>query len=960
MSSDFLELIEIESNDTIATALPVPLSVDNPLAIATGTINFDFDNNRDVDASEDVDFYAFDLAVGDTIKLDLDEADGPKPLIIGELILFDSEGNNLVRGLPTAPAPDDAFTSIQPFIEFTATEAGTYYAGVSAFFNQFYDPFTAGSGNGFDLQEFGNNGFGNYELVFELVNSETPVTPPPATTPDIPPSDAPPQVSIQTFAGVYGIDGSLVVPAAVETVNDIGLDPILALGGSTISLLLTTEGDIPNTGVEVVLSTGINLAEYAFTFEQFFRGAEILGPVLDSAGNPSGIRLNITDNNALINLTLFDKPELETDGPEEITFTIEDNPGITVNPETAASTVTVYDNVAAYNDAIAVPTPSTEPVVGLTVEDSALVEADGNAARLIFTLSEPPPPEGLTVAVLTATPSAASVNQVFQGLGQFDVLNAEVSGGVFPTPDFTGAGFYFNIREQTAQISVAAFPDAEIEGIQEFQVFLQESAGYQIDPGASSAVITTADTVDSLPQLSLSVTPSVLIESEGTVSVHTFGLSTTPPEGGIVVSVTADGLDEFDIAGLTTTGITGEISVAESNPPQLIFTMTDATATISLPVSDDGESEGVETATFTLNPSDEYQVAPLAGVGSAQIVDTPEQVPPSPVEVEFNDTLDSAIAIPSPTSDEPIVISGEAFYRLDFSNPATWKDISEDVDLYSFDLAAGDAISVDIDAIAPDGSESLLQPVLRIFDASGSELDSVGQVDTLDAITPGAGAAALTFTAQSDGTYYAGISVLGNDDYDPTISGSGSGWTIAGVTEPGAYEVTFSVPSSGNADGVDFDSDGLSAGDVVTDQIDGVTISVAEDLDAMIFDSANPTGGDKDLASDELGNILIISEDGDSTDPDDNIRGGTLMFDWDGVVSLDSIGLLDIEESGGFVTLYGADDSTVLTTVDIPGLANNSLQSLSLSTADVGRMDVFLMGSGAIADIVVNTADSLA
>ncbi|MEM9272650.1 MAG: PPC domain-containing protein [Cyanobacteria bacterium P01_F01_bin.143] len=788
MDNSYFQLTETESNDTISTANIVNLSSDAPKAIATGTINFDFENNRDVDATEDVDFYAFDLTAGDTIKLDLDTADGSMPLDIGELILFDSEGNNLIRGLPTEPALDDSFASIQPALEFTATEAGTYYAGVSGFFNQFYDPFTPGSGSGINLAEFGNNGFGNYELFFELVNSETPVTPP-DTMPDILPGDAPPQVSLQTFAGTYGLDESLVVPAAVETVNDVGLDPINALGGSAITLVVTTEGDIPESGVEVAVNTGVNLAEYVFTFEPFVRGAEILGPVLDAEGNPSGIRLNITDTNALLNLTLFGKPDLETDGPEEITFTLEDNPGITVNPAAAASTVTVYDNTAA------VPTSGTEPVVSLTVENSALIEADGNAVSFIFTLSEPPSSEGVIVFVNTATPSAASVSSEFQGLGQFDVLNAEVSGGVFPAPNFTGSGFYFNITEQTAQITVAALPDAAIEGIQEFQVFLVESAGYQIDPAASSAIITTADTADSLPQLSLSVTPSVLIESEGTVSIHTFGLSTTPPSEGIVVSVTATELAEFDIADISTTGITGDIVVTESN---LVFTMTEATATISLPVADDGESEGIETATFTLNSSESYQVSPLAGDGSFQIADTLSEAPPSPVEIELNDTLENAIAIPRPTPDNPILVSGEAFFRLDFSNPAVLIDISEDVDLYSFELEAGESIDINVDAIAADGSESLLQPVLRIFDDSGNELSSVGQVETLDEIIPGQGEASITFTADAEGTYYAGISVLGNDDYDPTIIGSGSGWTIEDLAEPGAYELSFAVTDTSN------------------------------------------------------------------------------------------------------------------------------------------------------------------
>ena len=59
----------------------------------------------------------------------------------------------------------------------------------------------------------------------------------------------------------------------------------------------------------------------------------------------------------------------------------------------------------------------------------------------------------------------------------------------------------------------------------------------------------------------------------------------------------------------------------------------------------------------------------------------------------------------------------------------------------------------------------------------------------------------------------------------------------------------------------------------------------------MIFDSANPTGGDDDLGSDTLGGVLIISEDGDSTDPDDNAAGGSICFDFDDVVRMKSITL---------------------------------------------------------------------
>lgn len=145
MNSDPLNLVEIESNDTFDTATSVAITTESPHAIATGAINFDFENNRDVDATEDVDLYAFELAAGDTIRLDVDAAGETMPVDLVELILFDSEGNNLAVGSFADPGPDDAFASFLPYIEYTATEAGTYYAGVSGYFNLAYDPFTAGS-----------------------------------------------------------------------------------------------------------------------------------------------------------------------------------------------------------------------------------------------------------------------------------------------------------------------------------------------------------------------------------------------------------------------------------------------------------------------------------------------------------------------------------------------------------------------------------------------------------------------------------------------------------------------------------------------------------------------------------------------------------------------------------------------------------------------------------------------
>jgi serralysin len=156
---------------------------------------------------------------------------------------------------------------------------------------------------------------------------------------------------------------------------------------------------------------------------------------------------------------------------------------------------------------------------------------------------------------------------------------------------------------------------------------------------------------------------------------------------------------------------------------------------------------------------------------------------------------------------------------------------------------------------------------------------------------------------------------------------------------------------------VDFEGDGLVAGTVVTDQFEGISVTTDTEFGAMLFDTLNPTGGDSDLASDSLGHVLIISEDGDSADPDDNARGGTLSFAFDDLVGGLSVGLLDIDEVGSSITLFDESDM-VIETFDIPNLGDNSLQTLSLGEiGSVARMEVFLNGSGAITNLIFSPTD---
>ncbi len=159
---------------------------------------------------------------------------------------------------------------------------------------------------------------------------------------------------------------------------------------------------------------------------------------------------------------------------------------------------------------------------------------------------------------------------------------------------------------------------------------------------------------------------------------------------------------------------------------------------------------------------------------------------------------------------------------------------------------------------------------------------------------------------------------------------------------------------------VDFEGDDLSAGTIVTDQFAdvGLTISTPSEFGAMLFDTNNPTGGDCDLAASDLGNVAIISEDGDTTDPDDNANGGILTFEWDTLVGVTGVGLLDIDEPGGSITFFD-ENSNVIETVEIPELENNSFQELEFDVQNVARMDISFTASGAVTAVDFIPSDNL-
>lgn len=146
--------------------------------------------------------------------------------------------------------------------------------------------------------------------------------------------------------------------------------------------------------------------------------------------------------------------------------------------------------------------------------------------------------------------------------------------------------------------------------------------------------------------------------------------------------------------------------------------------------------------------------------------------PPTPPSTDIGDTLATATAItPAPTTVVEGTI-GDGPHR------------SRDVDLYRIVVAAGQTLTLDIDArsLTP---RSPLDSVVRVFDANG-RLVASNDNDTRSGLA--SRDSFLTWTAGSGGTFFVGVSGFGNAAYDPrTVTAD----RRAGST--GGYRLTVSI-----------------------------------------------------------------------------------------------------------------------------------------------------------------------
>ncbi len=235
----------------------------------------------------------------------------------------------------------------------------------------------------------------------------------------------------------------------------------------------------------------------------------------------------------------------------------------------------------------------------------------------------------------------------------------------------------------------------------------------------------------------------------------------------------------------------------------------------------------------------------------------------------------------------------------------------------------------------------------------GGDALIAGEAPDDDIIYAGPGAD-VVFAGIGDDDIYGGFGddhLLGETGNDDVFGGAGND-----IVEGGDGDDTLYGDFGGGDPGdglIDFND--LAKGDKVDQQYlqsDGVRISsVNPDHRAMIFDTNHPTGGDYDLATSNLDNVLIISEDNDSSDPDDNASGGILRFDFDGPSVVHELTFLDIEEPGTTIKLYDVSGA-LITTIAVAQTANGGQLVQDIEVSGVARMDVHLAGSGALDNLM--------
>ena len=147
--------------------------------------------------------------------------------------------------------------------------------------------------------------------------------------------------------------------------------------------------------------------------------------------------------------------------------------------------------------------------------------------------------------------------------------------------------------------------------------------------------------------ISITATPSVLVEEEGTLVTLTLNSNEPIPEGGLVLTVsseTVNALGQFDV--LATQPENVQILGVNDDTSGFRVRLNEQTGTITLPVFDDSDQDSPLDLTFSVEPGSGYTVDENAGSVTLSIEDAEGGMTTPPDETP-DETPDSGLPLVS-------------------------------------------------------------------------------------------------------------------------------------------------------------------------------------------------------------------------------------------------------------------------------------------------------------------------
>lgn len=726
----------------------------------------------------DVDMYAFSVSAGQVVDFDADTTlNGPGGL--GTYFrLFNSQGQVLASN-DNAAAPGENVVGFDAYLRYAFATGGNYYLGVSNANNTLYNPVT---GDG-DFAG-GSNAIGNYRLTVQVLPvdnddalNESVSLGPISATPIVRNSSISPDIDVDMYR--FTVSAGQMVDFDIDTVANGagGLGSYLRLFNSQgVQLASNNDGIAPGEstlGFDAYLRYTFPVAgTYAIGVSNFNNAA--YDPVTGS-GDTAGGMYSVGDYQLIV--------QAIPDDPDDAISEATPLGAISTTPATRSSSISTDIDVDMFNFNV-----STGQTVDFDV-DTLLNGVGGLGGYLrLFNASG---------QILAANDNAAAPGEATVGFDPY-LRYTFAAGGTYyiAVSNFNNTTF----NPLTGGNDTAG----GLHSVGDYQLSVQTPAAAPNDPDDAISEAASLGPISTTPLVtSGTISPDVDVDmfrfTASAGQTIDFDIDTAlNGSGGLGSYLRLFNAQGLQLAANDNAAAPGENTVGFDAYLRYTFTTTG-------------------TYTIAVSNANNIQYDPLTGSGDqsgGNDATGAYQLVVRALPVDPDDALSEATTLGS--------ISTTAIVRSSTIDP----DV--DVDMFRFNVAAGQVVDFDIDTAAngPGG----LGSYLRLFNAQGQQLAAND-----DAVAPGENTlgfdAYLRYTFAATGTYYLGVSNNNNRSYDP---GTGAGDTAGGLNSIGDYQLTIQIPGAPPTDNNDAISEATLLGTVTTAPL-AVTADISPDVDVDMY-----------------------------------------------------------------------------------------------------------------------------